>query len=249
MLANNHESVMLQRMTDSVDKLPHLPHIALFDWDNTLVENWQAVAIAINAARAHFNLEIWDDLRLRREVKKSMRDNFPLWFGDQWHVARDIFRDTFDKHRRQHLRVLDDAEALLKALQQKQVQMGVVSNKSGHFLRDEVAQLGWQKYFGAVIGAGDAAADKPDPAPAIMALEQMQFKQDPDKSKANKNNIWFIGDTDVDMDTAIAAHCQGILVGNYESETGETLAHSVPRFLTLSTLLILVKQLDKPIYL
>ena len=50
---------------------------------------------------------------------------------------------------------------------------GVVSNKSGKFLRAEVAHLGWEAYFGAVIGAGDAAADKPDPAPIHLALGRL----------------------------------------------------------------------------
>ena len=40
---------------------------------------------------------------------------------------------------------------------------GVVSNKAGRFLRAEVTHLGWAGHFGAVVGAGDASADKPDP--------------------------------------------------------------------------------------
>jgi phosphoglycolate phosphatase len=39
---------------------------------------------------------------------------------------------------------------------------GVVSNKDGPFLRAEMAHLGWHGHFGAPVGAGDAAADKPD---------------------------------------------------------------------------------------
>ena len=50
---------------------------------------------------------------------------------------------------------------------------GVVSNKAGRFLRAEVAHLGWAAHFGAVIGAGDAAADKPDPAPILLALDRL----------------------------------------------------------------------------
>ena len=48
---------------------------------------------------------------------------------------------------------------------------GVVSNKAGRYLRAEVAHLGWAAHFGAVVGAGDAAADKPDPAPIHLALQ------------------------------------------------------------------------------
>ncbi len=59
---------------------------------------------------------------------------------------------------------------------------GVVSNKAGKFLRAEVVHLGWSPHFGAVVGAGDARADKPDPAPILMALEQLGFPASPSKS-------------------------------------------------------------------
>ena len=49
---------------------------------------------------------------------------------------------------------------------------GVVSNKAGAFLRREVTYLGWNRFFGPVVGAGDAVADKPAPAPLLLALQQ-----------------------------------------------------------------------------
>ena len=50
---------------------------------------------------------------------------------------------------------------------------GVVSNKAGRYLRAEVTHLGWAPHFGAVVGAGDASADKPDPAPILLALDRL----------------------------------------------------------------------------
>ena len=53
-----------------------------------------------------------------------------------------------------------------------------MSNKVGNFLRAEVAHLGWADHFRAVIGAGDATADKPDPAPIHLALQQLGYRAD-----------------------------------------------------------------------
>ena len=47
---------------------------------------------------------------------------------------------------------------LLQALSDSGVYLGVVSNKTGRFLRAELAALGWDHYFGKLVGAGDAAA-------------------------------------------------------------------------------------------
>ena len=68
---------------------------------------------------------------------------------------------------------------------------GVVSNKAGRYLRAEVAHLGWAGHFGAVVGAGDAAADKPDPRPILLALERLGHPPD--------GSVWYLGDTALDM--------------------------------------------------
>ena len=56
---------------------------------------------------------------------------------------------------------------------------GVVSNKDGEFVREEVRHLGWAPLLPVVIGAGDAAADKPDPDPILLALERMACRAGP----------------------------------------------------------------------
>ena len=90
--------------------------------------------------------------------------------------------------------------------------MGVVSNKAGQYLRAEVVHLGWEAHFGPVVGAGDAPADKPDPAPILMALEQLGFPASPE--------VWYLGDTALDMIAAKAAGVTAVLVGNASHDGG-----------------------------
>jgi len=71
-------------------------------------------------------------------------------------------------------------------------------------LRREAAHLGWTGFFTCLIGAGDAAADKPDAAPIHMALEG---------SGIDPHNAWYIGDTALDMECAANAGCLGVLLG------------------------------------
>ena len=90
-------------------------------------------------------------------------------FGAEWERARDIFYAALEARHLDHVAPMPGAaEALAAGAAWPQ---GVVSNKAGGFLRAEVAHLGWAGHFGAVVGAGDAPADKPDPAPILLALD------------------------------------------------------------------------------
>jgi len=197
-----------------------LPRAVLFDWDNTLVSNWGCVVASINAALTAFDKEPWTLEEGYRRIRHSLRDSFPVLFGDDWMRARDIFYDHFAAHHIQYLEPLTGAAALLEELSGRGVYLGVVSNKKGHFLRAEAAHLGWGRWFGAMIGATDAPVDKPAVEPVHMALAPAGLAPGPD--------VWFIGDADVDMECAHRAGCVPILVGNTPAE-GPGLERFPPR--------------------
>lgn len=189
------------------------PCAVLFDWDNTLVDNWACIHEALNAALTRFGHEPWTHAQTRARVRKSMRDSFPALFGEHWQEARDVFYDHFRAHHLDHLAPLPGAEDLLKALAERNIYLGVVSNKTGSFLRAEAAALGWGRHFGRLIGALDAAADKPDLAPVRLALEPGGIVPGPD--------VWFVGDAAIDMECAHRAGCLPILIGPAEGGDSE----------------------------
>ncbi|MCG8511988.1 MAG: HAD hydrolase-like protein, partial [Rhodospirillales bacterium] len=80
-------------------------------------------------------------------------------------------------------------------------------------LREEAAHMGWEPFFDRIIGAFDADRDKPAPAPVIMALGDSQIACGPD--------VWFVGDTDVDMECGINAGCVPVLVRAEPARNGE----------------------------
>ena len=131
-------------------------------------------------------------------------------FGDQWERARDIFYETLTHQHLDHVSPMPGVPAVLEeGLAWPQ---GVVSNKAGVFLRREVIHLGWSRFFGPVIGAGDAAVDKPDPAPIHLALSQLGREAD--------RSSWYMGDTALDMQAARAAGVTAVLIGNAEHDGG-----------------------------
>ncbi len=67
------------------------PSVLLYDWDNTLVDGWAGITAALNAAFTAFGHTLWTVEDTRNRVRVSLRESFPVMFGDQWEHARDIF--------------------------------------------------------------------------------------------------------------------------------------------------------------
>ncbi len=185
------------------------PAVLLWDWDNTLVDAWAGIAAALNATFAAFAMPPWTVAETRARVRVSLRESFPVMFGDSWTRARDIFYATLEAEHLSHVRPMPGVEQALEAAARPQA---VVSNKTGRFLRAEIVQLGWARYFAAAVGAGDADADKPDPAPIRLALAQM--------SEAARPAVWYLGDTALDMQAARAAGVTAVLVGDAAHDGG-----------------------------
>ncbi len=185
-----------------------LPRAVLYDWDNTLVDNWGTVRAALNHALVSFDLPAWDEEEARVRIKQSLRDSFPRIFGERWTEARDLFYGYFAAHHLDHLRPLPGGKSLLRRFAERGVYQAVVSNKTGKFLRAEAEALGWTQYFGRLVGAQDAPFDKPDIAPVRMALEPSGLEPGP--------QVWFLGDADIDMECAHGAGLVPVLIGQGE---------------------------------
>ncbi len=197
----------------SQQTLQSLPQAVLFDWDNTLIENWQTLTDSVNAALKAFNLPLWDTQRMMENSKYSMRDSFPKIFGDDWHRARDIFYDHFRSNHLNGLHKLDHAEDILNLLREHGVKLTICSNKNGDLLRREVAHLNWNHYFTSIIGATDAEKDKPDPAPAELILKNNNIKR--------HETVWFIGDTATDIICGTKSGCLTVGIGEASLENPE----------------------------
>lgn len=191
------------------------PTAILFDWDNTLVDGWAAIRAGLNAAFRAFGLREWSEDEVLANVRRSLRESFPELFGAEWERARDIFYTSVRATHLQVLRPLDGSEALVLAAAAV-APIGVVSNKQGPLLRAEAAHLGWQQHFRSLVGAGDAQADKPDPAAILLALRPIGLPPSAD--------VWYVGDTALDMEAARRAGCRAVLLGDAAHDGGVTHA-------------------------
>jgi phosphoglycolate phosphatase len=180
------------------------PRAILFDWDNTLVDSWATIHEARNIVMAAMGDPPWSLAETKERVRLSLRESFPLHFGERWEEARRIYLDAFRAIHLDRLTALPGRAELLEALAETGVFLGVVSNKTGVLLRREAERLGWLRLFGSVVGAGDAAADKPHKAPVLLALEPSGI--------AAGEEVWLVGDTGVDIECALNSGCVPVLL-------------------------------------
>ena len=197
------------------------PRALLFDWDNTLVDTWAVIHHALNVTLQAMDQAAWTLEETRARVRASARDSFPKLFGGRAEEAMTVFYGTYEKAHLTRLRALPGAEDMLAGLAEGPHYLGVVSNKKGSILRREAAHLGWDRWFGRLVGAEDATADKPARAAVDLALESSGVAAGPE--------VWFVGDTDIDMACAHAAGCTPILLREAAPAPGEFGAYPPSR--------------------
>ncbi len=180
------------------------PRALVFDWDNTLVDTWGVIHDALNTTLKAFGKTPWTLDEARARVRNSTRDSFPGLFGERWEDAVEVFYRRYAEIHMDKLQPAEGAAAMLENLAGQGFYMAIVSNKRGDYLRAEAAHLGWDGYFRKIVGATDAARDKPASDPIEMALEPGGIQPGRD--------VWYIGDADIDLDCAHRAGCVPVLV-------------------------------------
>lgn len=180
------------------------PRALLFDWDNTLVDTWPTIHAALHVTFERFDLPPWSLEEVRQRVRVSAREGFPQIFGDRSEEALSVFYEAFKAQHIEQLRVIEGAMEMVSGLHEAGFYLGIVSNKAGPLLRREVEHLGWSGYFARVVGATDAERDKPAAEPVHLALAESGVVPGED--------VWFVGDTDIDLICARNADCTPVLL-------------------------------------
>jgi phosphoglycolate phosphatase len=194
------------------------PRAILFDWDNTLIDSWGTIHEALNFVMGAMGKPAWSLADTKAKVRLSLRESFPLHFGERWEEAQRIYLDRFRAIHLDRLAALPGRSELLRGLAEDGIFLGVVSNKTGALLRLEAERIGWSAVFGSLVGAGDAPSDKPDAAPVRLALQGSGI----DAGGA----VWFVGDTGLDMLCARNSGCVPVLLGSGATE--EEFAEHAP---------------------
>ncbi len=184
------------------------PRAVLFDWDGTLAETRPAVVDAMEHTLAAYGREPWDETKRKyRDTSKSLKENFPNFFGEESVRAYDDYLAYYRVHGMRRIVPAPGAADFLRSCINAGVGIYVVSNKEKALLTAEVRHFFPDIVFNAVLGNGDAPRNKPAPDPVFAALKNADFA-------INRETVWLVGDSKQDTDCALAAGVLPVVIGN-----------------------------------
>ncbi|BAH48745.1 HAD family hydrolase [Rhodococcus opacus] len=176
----------------------------VFDLDGTLVDSSEDIAAAMNEA-----LSGHGDRRVTvRQVADALGGG-PRALVEQCLRAAglpvtaptvdDVLRTYSERYRAnpaQKTRLVDTAAVVLAELDARGIQLGVCTNKRTPIAHAVLDALGLGAIIGAVIGSDATDGPKPDPRHLTDTIAALG---------ASGSTVLYVGDTDIDRDTATAA--------------------------------------------
>lgn len=197
----------------------------VFDLDGTLVDSYAAIAVSLNAARAHFGLPALEEALVRRRVGRGLEVLVGELVGpDRVEAGVALFRERYARVFAEMTHPLPGVPATLRHLARAGIRMSVASNKPARFSVPILSEMGLLSLFDTVQGPDLAGATKPDPAMIRACLAEMRVGPD---------EAVYVGDMALDVRSAGAAGLPVVLVPGGsapESElrqTGQTVLASL----------------------
>ena len=182
------------------------PRAILFDWDNTLVDSWLTIHEALNFLMRAMDKPEWSLADTKEKVRLSLREAFPLHFGERWEEASDIYLERF---RTIHLDRLTPASRA----------RGVTARSGG---AGDLPR-GRQQQDRRVAAARSRAAR----LVGVFRQRRRRWRRTCRQAglragalgvggerRAGRAEVWFVGDTAVDIECARNSGCIGVLLAD-----------------------------------
>lgn len=180
------------------------PKAVLFDWDNTLVDTWDLIHESINYIFSKHGMHTWTIEETKIRIHRSLKDTLPKYFPETWEDVAEDYRSYYADHA-DRTKLLPKAKDTLDILSESDIPICVVTNKKNWLMRKELDLLKLGNYFKSIVGSGDVELDKP----AVFGVEKVLG----DISKKPSEEIWFVGDSVTDMETAYNSGCVPVFFG------------------------------------
>lgn len=134
-------------------------------------------------------------------IKKTLVDEFPDYTFEEIYKA---FQETSRELYLPYVHAFEGEVETLKKLKDAGYLLGVVTNKGAPLTKYSLEVAHIDGLFDVVISADDVNAPKPSPAGIFKALERLGIE--------SKEEVLYIGDNDIDYETATNAGVDSMLV-------------------------------------
>ena len=176
--------------------------LVIFDHDMTIVDSSYAIMAGFNYVAEHEGLPLVSHELTMKYIATPIPTFCEGLLGEYRPEWIKLYREASNKLERELIKPFDDTVPTLIALRDMGVKLAVVSNRERPRLALENTDLA--KYFDAMVGAHEPYGKlpyKPNPAMINELLAHLNIKS---------SEAVYVGDADIDIVTAIAAHVRGI---------------------------------------
>jgi phosphoglycolate phosphatase len=179
----------------------------IFDLDGTLLNTLQDIADSMNRALARlaFPQHPLDAYRyfVGDGMEVLVRRCVPQHISDEKVIAQALLfmREEYALHWADKTQPYDGIPELLDALSRRRVRLMVCSNKPQDFTQQCVTKFLSRWCFEPIVGARPGVPKKPDPASVLEIIRNSGLRVD---------EFIYLGDTAVDMHTAVAANLHAV---------------------------------------
>ncbi|MGL5675546.1 MAG: HAD family hydrolase [Cellulosilyticaceae bacterium] len=194
----------------------------IFDLDGTLVNTIEDLGTSTNKVLETYQypthqMEAYKKF-VGNGVYKLIERAVPLEARKEETIAalKEAFVAYYSEHLTDFSKPYEGIWELLEILEERGVQMAVVTNKPQEQARALVAASFGSRFFKEVVGQQDGVPHKPNPTSVLRLIEQGEIEL---------GEVLYIGDSDVDMETAKRAGVFGVGVSWGFRTTEELQAH------------------------
>lgn len=179
----------------------------IFDLDGTLIDSLHDIADSMNKVLSKRGYPVHEYNAYRYFVGKGLRnlaENVLPEEERQTETIQSVFKDLMTEYGNNVVRktvLYNGIPELLDELTNRGIKLAVLSNKA-HELTTSIAEkilIKWN--FDIILGSRSDIPRKPDPTGANICINELGFKHE---------NILYVGDSGVDMQTAINAKLTSI---------------------------------------
>ncbi len=180
----------------------------IFDWDNTLIDSLAVIKGAVSDTLDAFEFTgDRDKIMLTAGVSLSLREGFPIVFGDKWQDAGAYFYQVYSNNIK-YLEKKKGYDAIVKYIRDNNIPCAVNSNKKQELLELELKYFDSSDVFDMCVGAGVMKKDKPSPqgANAIMQIFAEKYNV--------QNDVCYVGDSATDIKCGRNTGIVTVLIGD-----------------------------------
>lgn len=174
----------------------------IFDLDGTLINSIPDIADSMNRVLSSHGLPEYPyeqfNYFVGNGIKQLVERSIPEQYrnGEKFEALFNAMMEEYGNNYLNKTYIYDGIPQLLNFLKNKGIKISILSNKADSITRKICSELFREQDFTVILGATDNFPRKPSPDAALHIASVMDILPE---------NIFYLGDTNTDMQTAIAA--------------------------------------------